>query len=137
MQLIFEFLSQQWMLAGAWLMLALMLFYHESRKAGPTVSNQELSDMVNREDGVVLDVRDGGEFKNGHITSSVNIPLKDLEKRSVELNRYKDKPVIVVCKFGQTATGATKTLRAEGFEKVFKLRGGITEWSAANLPLVK
>ena len=125
------------MLATAWAMLAFMLFFHESRKAGATIGNQELSDLINREEGVVLDIRDAADFKTGHITESVNIPVKDLEKRSVELNRYKDKPVIVVCKFGQTATGATKTLKGLGFERVFKLRGGLSEWTGASLPLIK
>lgn len=132
-----EFLAQEWMLAGAWLVMVFLLFYHEARKAGKSVSTQQLSDLVNREGGVVLDIRDSSDFRKGHITGSLHIPFKDLASRSSELNAYKEKPVVVVCKMGQTAGAATKQLKTQGFTQVYKLNGGLSEWTASNLPLVK
>lgn len=132
-----EFLAQEWMLAGAWCVMVILLFYHEARKAGQSVSSQQLSDLANRQNALILDVRESGEFRKGHITDSKNIPFKDLQSRSSELNAYKDKPIVVVCKMGQNAGAATKQLKAQGFTQVYKLAGGLSEWTASNLPLVK
>lgn len=132
-----EFLTQQWPLAGAWLVLLFLLFFHESRKGGKAVGPQRLTGLVNREEGLVLDIRDGNEFRKGHITGAVNIPFKDLAGRVSEIDSHRDKPVIVVCKHGQSAGAAGKILKANGFEQVYKLTGGLSEWTAASLPLVK
>lgn len=137
MALLFEFLAEQWMLAAALASLIIVLLQYESRKAGTGVTPQKLSDLVNREDGVVLDTRDSSEFNKGHIANSKHIVAANLDAHLSELNAYKDKPVIVVCNMGHTATGVTKRLKAEGFTAVYKLTGGITEWKGANLPLVK
>lgn len=133
--LFMQFLVENWILAAAWMTLLYMILFHENRKAGKAVTPQQLSDMVNRQDAIVLDVRDHNEFRQGHITGSVNIPVRELDKRMVEL--AKDKPVIVVCKLGQSANGASKQLKSSGFASVYKLGGGLAEWKAANLPLVQ
>lgn len=132
-----EFLVEKWYLAAAWTTLLYLILLHESRKAGKAVTPQQLSDLVNKQEGVVLDVRDHNEFRQGHIAGSVNIPLRDLDKRMTELNDSKNKPLIVVCKIGQTATGASKQLKAQGFTAVYRLGGGLSEWTAASLPVVK
>lgn len=132
-----EFLIEHWQLAAAWLVLLFLLLNHENRRGGKAVTPQQLSDMVNREDALVLDIRDSGEFRQGHIVNSLNIPLKDIDNRISELGTHKEKPVIVVCKIGQSATGITKQLKTNGFTSVYKLGGGLSEWTASNLPLVK
>jgi rhodanese-related sulfurtransferase len=137
MAIFLEFVVKNWILVAAWMTLLYMLLWHESRKAGKSILPQELSALVNKQDGIVVDVRDHNEFREGHIAGSVNIPFRDLEKRMVELNDKKDKPVIVVCKIGQTAGSASKLLKANGFTQVVKLGGGLSEWTAATLPLVK
>jgi len=133
----FEFLSEQYILVGAWLFVLFLLLKHESRKGGEGITPQQLSQLVNKEEGVVVDIREGKEFKAGHITDAKHIPFNDFTNRMSELNAYKEKPVIVVCKMGQTAGGISKQLKAAGFEKVYKLTGGIGEWQASSLPLVK
>ena len=132
-----EFLSQQWMLVGAWLALVALLLTHENRKAGQSVLPQQVSNLLNTASGKVVDIRDSNEFRQGHIIDAINIPERDLEKRLVELNEYKDTPLIVVCKIGQNAGAVSKQLKAQGFTAVYKLTGGISEWTAANFPLVK
>ncbi len=135
--MLFEFLSEQWMLVAIWGALAFTLFFYEQSKAGKSASPQLLSQLVNKEHGIVLDIRDKADFGKGHITDSYNIPYSDLEKRHVELNDYKDKPVVVVCKMGMTASPASKLLKKHGFTNVYKLTGGLSEWTASSLPLVK
>lgn len=132
-----EFLMQEWQLALVWVVLALSLFFYEKSKGGKSVSPQQIAQLVNKEGGVIVDIRDKAEFNKGHITESRHIPLNDLARRAVELESYKDKPVVLVCKMGASAGGASKQLKALGFQQVYKLAGGISEWTAVSLPLVK
>ena len=94
-----------------------MLILHETRKAGPALSITEAVQLVNNEEGVFLDIRDAGDYARGHITDALHIPAATLGKRAGELEKFREKPVVVVCKMGQSAGPATKTLRAQGFSR--------------------
>lgn len=135
--MIIEFFMGQYILVGIFLILLFLLLKHENRKAGHPVTTQELSNLINKEDGVILDVREPSDFRTGHIVDAKNIPFRELTSKIAELNDYKDQPVIVVCKIGQTASSASKQLKAAGFSKVYKLTGGLSEWQSSNLPLVQ
>jgi len=113
-----------------------MLFIHESRKAGPSLTPQEAITLVNREGGIFLDIRDAAEFKRAHIADAKHITLTQLSSRLGELDKYREQPVVVVCKLGQSAAGATKLLRAQGFDQARKMTGGMMEWNALKLPVV-
>ncbi len=136
MALFFEFLAQQWILVAALLAVIVMLIMHESRKSGPSVSPQQAINMVNAEDGVFLDLREAAEFKKGHIVGAINIPSTKLSTRLVELEKYKDKPIVLVCKMGQQSGAAGKQLKAENYTKVYKMTGGMMEWTNLQLPTV-
>ena len=136
MALFFEFLAEQWLLVSALLVVVIMLFTHESRRSGPSLSPQQAINMVNGEEGVFLDVRDAGEFKKGHIVGAMNIPGTKLPERMVELDKYKSKPVVLVCKMGQQSGAAGKQLKAAGYERVYKMSGGMMEWGNLQLPTV-
>ena len=137
MALFLEFLGQQWILVAALLAAVGMLIFHESRKAGPSVTPQQASNLVNAEDGIFVDLRDGKDFKQGHIVDSTHIPLAKLAERMPELDKYRDKPVVLVCKMGQQSGAAGKQLRAAGFEKVYKMAGGMMEWGNLQLPTIR
>jgi rhodanese-related sulfurtransferase len=136
MALFLEFLSQQWMLVGALLAVIVMLILHEGRKSGPSLSPQQAINVVNSEDGVFIDLRDAAEFKKGHIVNAINIPSAKLPSRLVELEKFKDKPIVLVCKMGQQSSAAGKQLKAESYTKVYKMTGGMMEWSNLQLPTV-
>ena len=136
MALFLEFLAQQWTLAAALLAVIVMLILHEARKSGPSLSPQQAINMVNTEDGVFLDLRDAAEFKKGHIVSSLNIPSTKLVARLAELEKFKDKPIVLVCKMGQQSGAAGKQLKAENYTKVYKMSGGMMEWTNLQLPTV-
>ena len=97
-----EFISNHFLLAGAFVALLVLFIANEGRRGGRTVSAQELVNMVNRDDAVVLDVRDRKEFQAGHIVDAVNIPFPSLESRVTELARYKDRPIVLVDKMVST-----------------------------------
>ena len=91
--------------------------------------------LMNREDALVLDVRESGEWTSGHISGARHITLGQLDKRLSELEKFKEKPIIVVCASGNRSSSACGQLKKHGFGKVFSLGGGVSSWRDANLPL--
>ena len=137
MALFIEFVIQQWMVVAALLVVVAMLVFHESRKSGPSVSPQQAITLVNAESGIFVDLRDAATYKQGHIVEAVNIPAAKVDSRMGELEKHKSSPIILVCKMGQQAGAAGKALRAGGFERVYKMSGGMLEWGNLQLPTVK
>jgi rhodanese-related sulfurtransferase len=137
MSQLFEFVGNHPFLIGTFAVLLTLFIRNETQRGGKGVTPQELVNLVNREGGVVLDVRDSKEFATGHIVDAVNVPHTALESRIAELEKYKEKPVTVVCKMGQHAGTAGAMLRKAGFASVSRLTGGMTEWRNQNLPVVK
>jgi rhodanese-related sulfurtransferase len=132
-----EFIGNNWMLATLWLVLfsAFMVFL---TKTGPkAVSTQQAVMLINRKDGVVLDIRDKKEFEAGHIVDAIHMPSSKLSGHVTELEKYKSRPVIVVCKMGQQSGEACKTLTSAGFTDVVRLTGGMAEWRGQNLPVIQ
>jgi rhodanese-related sulfurtransferase len=136
MELFLEFATQQWLLVAALLAVIGMLIAHESRKAGPSLSPQQAINLVNREGGVFVDLRDAKAYQQGHIVDALHIPMAKLKDRSQELQSYREKPVILVCNVGQQAGAASRQLKESGFGKVYKMSGGMMEWSSLQLPTV-
>jgi rhodanese-related sulfurtransferase len=137
MALFFEFIAQQWLLAGALLVVMYLLFTHESRKGGRSISPHELTTLVNQQEAVVVDVRDASDFRSGHIVNALNISSVNFAKNMGSLEKYKEKPVIVVCKLGQHAGPVTKLLKENGYTQVYRLGGGIAEWKNSQMPVVQ
>lgn len=136
MALFLEFLTQQWILAAALLAVIAMLLMHETRKSGPSLSPQKAINIVNAEQGVFLDLRDAADYKQGHIVDALHIPSAKLADRMPELEKLRNKPIVLVCKMGQQSGAAGKQLKANNFDKVYKMTGGMTEWSNLQLPTV-
>ena len=137
MDQLFTFIGNHPFLVGAFVVLLALFIKNETSRGGATVSAQELVTLVNNDGALVLDVRDKSEFDAGHIVDAINIPYGNLETRMDELNKYKDKPIVIACKMGQHSGTAGTMLRKAGFANVSRLRGGITEWRGQSLPVVK
>jgi rhodanese-related sulfurtransferase len=103
---------------------------------GPWVSTAQATHLINREDALLVDVREPGEFGAGHILGARNVPLARIEA-SGDLAKRKDKPVIVYCEGGERAAKAAAALRKLGFSRVVNLNGGLPAWQQAGLPLEK
>ncbi|MBK8119913.1 MAG: rhodanese-like domain-containing protein [Sulfuritalea sp.] len=91
--------------------------------------------LMNREDALMLDVRETAEWSSGHIPGARHITLAQLEKRMSEIEKFKDRPIIICCASGNRSSSACGQLKKGGFQKVFSLSGGISAWLEANLPL--
>ncbi|MCB4810449.1 rhodanese-like domain-containing protein [Methylovorus menthalis] len=115
----------------------LMLLWPMLRRGAKSVSPSEAVLLINRNQGVVLDVRDDAEFAAGHINDARHIPLAKLDERLAELQKFREKPVIVHCQSGVRSSKAAATLRKHEFTQVYELDGGVNAWTQAKLPLVK
>ena len=134
---ILEFVGNHFFLSGIFLFLAIAFFINEGRQGGAKVSPSELVGLVNRNDASVLDLRDLKDFNLGHIAGSKSFPASSFDARLGELAGLKKKTLVLVCKMGQHSGPLGKKLKAQGFEDIRRLAGGMAEWSACNLPIVK
>lgn len=137
MAVFLEFLAGQWVLVSALLVTVAMLLFHESRRAGRSISPQQAAQLINREEAVVVDLRDATEFRKGHVVGSLNIPYASLKQRMAELDAYRERPIVLICRLGQHTGTAGKLLSAAGFDKVYRVGGGIAEWQHQQMPLHK
>jgi rhodanese-related sulfurtransferase len=137
MDRLFEFVVNHYILVSLFVAFLVAILILESRRGGAKISAQGAVNLINKDEAIVVDIRDRKEFGEGRITGSINIPLNSLKSRVAELNKFKDKQIIVADKMGQHSAMAVKQLNAEGFSNVVRLNGGVSDWRASNLPLVK
>jgi rhodanese-related sulfurtransferase len=135
MQDFIGFAQENWVVLVLWLSAAGTLYYTETKKAGKSVNTTEATRMINRENALILDIREQKEFSQGHIAGAYNLPASALDKKLSQLDRFKTHPVVVVCKMGTSAGSIVKTLKKGGFEQVVRLAGGMSEWTASSLPV--
>lgn len=93
--------------------------------------------LLNDENTVVIDVREGNEVSAGKIKGARHIPLGQVATRVGELEKFKDQPILVYCRSGNRSAMAANTLTKKGFTNVNNLAGGIVSWESANLPVSK
>ncbi len=104
---------------------------------GKRASPLQLTQMINRGKTTIVDVRSSEEFAAGHLRDAKHIPLADLGARIGELDKSKNRTVVMVCQIGARSDKAARQLQAAGFEDVHSLEGGLAAWKAAGLPLTK
>lgn len=133
-----DFIQQNLIWVGLAVISGGMLLWQTFSSAGiKTLSAGEATLLINRQDALVVDVRETAEWSAGHIPSARHIALGHLGKHLSEIEKYKDKPVIVVCASGNRSRSACRVLRKAGFQQVFNLGGGIRAWADAGLPMTK
>ena len=137
MDQVFTFVVNHPYLCGAFLLLLALFIHNEMRRGGRSVSAQQLVELVNKENALVLDVRDKKEYEAGHIVRAVNIPFSSLDSRLDELKKHKERAIVIACKMGQHSGSAGALLRRNGFQNVVRLTGGLAEWRNQSLPLVR
>jgi rhodanese-related sulfurtransferase len=101
------------------------------------IGTLEATRLMNKGNAIVLDVSELGEFAAGRIPKSKNVPLAELARRLDEISKFKDKPVIVTCASGPRAGGALRILKGAGFSDTYSLKGGLSAWREASLPVEK
>ena len=118
--------------------LALLLPMLSRSAAGISVlSVTEAVMLMSRKSALVLDVREPDEFAQGHLQGARNVPLSQLSARLKELEKFRDKPVLVVCERGRRANAAAKLLKAQSFTALNVLKGDMQAWIEAKMPSSK
>lgn len=134
-----EFFTAHPILSGIWLVLlfALVFTFMQSRfSAFSRVNSQQLTHLINRENALVIDIRSQDEYKKGHIAGAKQADADQVENVK-GLEKAKDKPIIIVCAAGMTASKAANQLAQAGYQQVSILEGGMGTWKGANLPVAK
>jgi rhodanese-related sulfurtransferase len=140
MQLLTEFVTNHWILFVALVVILVLLLWNiiSAKRGGAEMGPAEVTQLINREDAVVIDVRDKAQYAKGHIVGAINMPMPELSQRMKELDKFRDRPIILCCQMGDTSSGAGIALmKASRLPKLYRLRGGILAWQNLNLPLTK
>jgi rhodanese-related sulfurtransferase len=101
------------------------------------LSPAELTELVNREDALVLDVSPTSDYEKGHIAGARGVPLGQFDPEHKLLAKAKERPIVVVCRTGQGSAQVAARLVKAGYSRVHWLEGGLPAWQQGDLPLVK
>ncbi len=138
MDRILEFAGAHTLLVFGLVTSFLLVVFSEIRRKATNMLSIDTADAVKliNNDATVIDLRTSGSFSRGHIVNARNVPLDELAAKLDKLSNLKSKPVLAVCDMGVSSTKAVNTLQQAGFESVYSLKGGMTGWSQAGLPVV-
>lgn len=136
-----DFFMRHYFIVGAWFVVLGMLIVVQIKLMTARVAKATTSSavtLVNREDGVFVDIRSADMFSKGHIANSVQMSLADIKAGKVNrIENRRDKPVVLVGrdKFDGDCFNSARALKKQGFTKVYIMEGGMLEWANENLPL--
>ena len=140
MDRLLDFAQANPLLSLALLGLTLAIVYTEIRRlfrGYKAVSPAQLTELINREDALVLDLRGQGDFEKGHIIGAKHVLPSQIEPEGKLLAKAKESPVVLVDAAGIAAAAAAEKLVKAGFKRIGVLDGGIGSWQSAGLPLAK
>lgn len=135
-----QYLENNLMLVSVFIGSGLMLlwsFFGNKIRGIKEVGAVEALQLINHKDAVIVDVREQNEFAGGHLLNAKLIPLGDLKARVGEIEKYRDQPVLVVCRSGNRSKIGAAQLKLRGFNQAYSLAGGVVAWQKAELPLEK
>ncbi|WP_028388145.1 rhodanese-like domain-containing protein [Legionella fairfieldensis] len=133
-----QFIINHWALWLALVGILVFIFINESlaqRKRAKELSPQAAVNLINHDNAVVVDLRETEAFRKGHIIDAILATPDDFSAQ--RMDKYKAKPLILVCARGLQSASLAAKLKEQGFLQLFVLAGGIAAWQAAELPLVK
>lgn len=134
------FAAQSPILSSIFVVLTVALVYTEVARlfvGYKTVSPAQLTDLINRESALLVDVSAIAEFEKGHILGAKHVAMSQFDPENKLLAKAKELPVAVVCRTGQSSSEAAKRLHKAGFTRVYWLNDGLNAWIQADLPLTK
>ncbi|WP_322058973.1 rhodanese-like domain-containing protein [Paraburkholderia sp. J63] len=100
------------------------------------VSAAEATQLINRRNAVVIDLRSADDFAKGHLPAARHLEFGELAKVG-QFVKNKSNPVLLVCQTGQQSHKAQRLVKDAGFAEVHVLDGGVNAWQQAGMPVVK
>ncbi len=130
----------KFLIDNIWLILIALvsggaLLWPSLTRSKNTLTTLQATQLLNKGKVTIIDVRAPDEFKAGHLRQSKNIPLDQLGARSAELDKAAS--VLLVCGVGARAARAAAQLKRAGFDNVYVLGGGFSEWQSQGLPTAR
>jgi rhodanese-related sulfurtransferase len=138
--MLLTFLENNWWLVLVLVVSGAMLIWPALQfRLGPVreVGAIQATQLINRQNALMLDVRETQEYEGGRVPHAVHLPLSQLAGRGAELKKFTSRPVIAYCDRGSRSRSAAGKLAKLGFAEVYTLRGGLRAWSEAGLPVEK
>ena len=135
-----EFVINNWYLFAALVVVVYLLASEPAMLKAYNIKLLNLHDtlrLMNDKATTVIDVREEKEYAEGHMPHTINIPLGKLGERFAELEKSKEKPVVLVCRSGNRSKKGAVVLAKLGFKELYSLNGGVNVWQKDNLPLEK
>ena len=98
---------------------------------------QKFNENIISTGGIILDVRTQDEFERGHIEGAINIDFYHIDFDEQLRRLDKSKPYLVYCKTGGRSSQTVQLMKDIGFQHIYHLAGGITEWLSEGFPVTK
>lgn len=133
------FFMKNLVLSLAFLATLIAIIFVELRDRQGGSNNLSTDDAIlciNRDKGVVIDIRTASDFAKGHIIEALNFDASTIKEQIKKLKKFAKRPLIVVDQNGRSVGEVVKLLVSEGFS-VYTLAGGIDAWTREELPLKK
>ena len=130
------FLQEQILIVAALAILIVAFLRKEAADGGAKLSLSQVVQAMNNDSAVLLDVRDSKEYDQGHVANAIHITHAKVQNSLNQLEKHKQKQIIVADAMGQQAGTVSRLLIKQGFN-VARMRGGMAEWKQEGLPLVK
>ena len=131
------FLIDYWYFSVPLFFFLFLFAYSEMNKGGKKIGPNELTRLVNKENAILIDLRKKEDYENGHIMTALSYPHQEFDNQMHELDKFKERPIILVCDMGRNSANIGEKLKKAEFEKTFRLNGGMMTWTQENLPVVQ
>ncbi len=116
---------------------ALLLWPLIARRGRGGLSAGEATQLINRRNAIVVDLRTAADFAVGHLPGARHVALEELQAKIGQIAKNKATPVLLVCQTGLQSNKALRIVEAAGYTEVHVLQGGLNAWQQAGMPVVK
>jgi rhodanese-related sulfurtransferase len=118
------------------LFILMVIEFIKQKRSAASASPAQVTQLINRVNANVVDIRSTTLFAEGHIIGALSVPIAELTEGSKKLEKLRAQPLVIVCATGLESTRAADLLMKQGFD-VRILAGGLRAWREADMPLVK
>ena len=136
MEDILVFAQEQALIVAALAILIFAFMRRESSSAGAKLSTSEVIQAMNADKAILIDVRDSKDFDQGHVANAMNVPHAKISDSLGQLEKHREKKIIVTDALGQHSGTVVRVLVKAGFTAA-RMGGGMGDWKQDGLPLVK
>ncbi|HEX4045045.1 MAG TPA: rhodanese-like domain-containing protein [Gammaproteobacteria bacterium] len=139
MQILTTFIQNNPLLSAATLVVLIFIIIVEcirTKRRVAALTPTAATQLINRQQAVVIDLRSQELFRKGHIIDALCMSARDVQQPSKKIEKFKTKPIIIVCALGVEAQKTAAILKKQGYQAQ-ALAGGMRAWLEADMPVVK